>query len=75
MPEFPGPWAILRMLDQCHLKGRQGYVKLPVKVKSQAESDEPMIQVLFLKLEFFEDSEGKNPLEFPNLDEWPPLEK
>ncbi len=65
--EFSGPWAILRMLHQCYDARKQGRVKL------EAKSDEGLGGVLFLQLEFFKESEGKNALEFPSRDLWPSL--
>jgi hypothetical protein len=65
--EFPGPWAVLRMLHKCHDARKRGYVKLEVK------SDEGLGGVLFLQLEFFKDSEGKNAVELPDPDQWPSL--
>lgn len=65
--EFPGPWAILRMLHKCHDARKRRYVKLEV------ESDEGLGGVLFLQLEFSKDSEGKNAVELPDPDHWPSL--
>ena len=65
--EFPQPWAPLRMLHQCYDGRKPGYVKLQVK------SEKGLGGVLFLKLEFYKDIEGKYPLDFPNPEQWPSL--
>jgi len=50
------PWACLRMLHECYQKQTKGYIRLNVKTK------EGLGGILYLQLEFFNDSDCKQPI-------------
>ena len=55
--KFPEPWASLRMLRQCSQNQGKGYVRLDVNGK------ESLGGILYLQLEFFNDSDCKQPVD------------
>lgn len=60
--EFPSPWACLRMLCD-HYQERN---KIGIKVGDKG--------TLYLKLEFYKDSDFEDSVDFPRPDQWPSLE-
>lgn len=64
LPEFSGRWACLRILHQCNLEKKKGYIKLSVK-------DEEVGGVLFLQLEFCREYDTRSDIDMPDPSEWP----
>jgi hypothetical protein len=60
--EFPSPWACLRMLCSHYLERD----KIGIEVEDKG--------TLYLKLEFYKDSDFEVPVNFPRPDQWPSLE-
>ena len=55
---FPEPWACLRMLKQSFDSQKKGYIRLNVDSK-----DDNLGGILYLQLEFFNDSDCKQPVD------------
>ena len=55
--KFPEPWACLRMLRQYYQTQKKGYIRLNVKDKKGIGG------ILYLQLEFFHDSDCKQPVD------------
>jgi DNA polymerase III delta prime subunit len=60
--EYPEPWACLRLLRQCYYEQKKGYIRLNVKGK------ESLGGILYLQLEFFYDSDCKQPVDSNFID-------
>ena len=56
--QFPEPWACLRMLKQSFDSQKKGYIRLNVDSK-----DDSLGGILYLQLEFFNDSDCKQPVD------------
>jgi len=67
--EFSQPWACLRMLCLTEPDKGKGYIKLNVEDKQGS------VGVLYLRLEFCREYDGKCDIDLPKLSEWPLSER
>jgi len=67
--DFSQPWACLRMLSLAETDKGKGYIKLDVKDNQGSGG------VLYLRLEFCREYDGKCDIDLPKLTEWPLSER